>query len=100
VSAPDLVEVIAEALLSAELGRAFDRNEDMVAFKEDLEACRMDARAVLAALEEAGTVEWGMVWAGAEPNGVLVFDSEDEARETIKPAGLVSRLTLPWTAVQ
>lgn len=96
MTAPDLVEIVAEALLSVELGRAFDRNEDMVAFKEDLEACRMDARAVLDALTEAGTVEWGVAWKGAGPDGVLVFDSEEDAREAVELGGLLSRLTLPW----
>lgn len=100
MTAPELVELIAEALLSIELGRAFDRNEDMVAFKEDLEACRMDARAVLDALTEAGTVEWGVGY----PSGyTAIATSEGRAREYLAESldgTLVSRLTLPWTGVQ
>jgi len=102
VTAPDLVEVIAEALLSAELGRAFDRNEDMVAFKEDLEACRMDARAVLAALEAVGCVEWGTETVHEKTGAVLdrnVWQTEKTARSVNRKYGdrVVSRLTLPWT---
>jgi hypothetical protein len=54
------------------------------------------ARAVLAALAEAGTVEWGVAWKGAGPSGVLAFDSEEDAREAVELGGLLSRLTLPW----
>lgn len=103
VTAPELVEVVAEALLSVELGRAFDRNEDMVAFKEDLEACRMDARAVLAALEAAGTVEWGVEMEGEVVPYVKVRNAHLFVRRVSKnvpTARVVSRLTLPWTAVE
>lgn len=43
---------------------------------------------------------WGADGKGAGPSGVLAFDSEEDAREAVELGGLLSRLTLPWTAVE
>lgn len=63
------------------------------------------ARAVLAAISEAGTVEWGVRWAGdARQNArrPTRCDSAQEAAELVRDQVIphmwevVSRLTFPW----
>lgn len=108
MTVPDLVEVIQSAMLAhaadweasgdygehawleCKCGETWDVKDEAAAHLAH------QARAVLDALTEAGTVEWGVAWKGAGPSGVLAFDSEEDAREAVELGGLLSRLTLPW----
>ena len=57
------------------------------------------ARAVLAAIEQAGTVEWGVRTTYCD---VVTVDTKADAQAIAKDSGypVVSRITGPWTAVE
>lgn len=100
-----MVEVVAAELRKHDARWSLDGNRSRLECDCGAEVIAGDAtahqaRAVLAALTEAGSVEWGVAWKGAGPDGVLAFDSEEDAREAVELGGLLSRLTLPWTAVE
>jgi len=121
VTAPDLVEVIAgvlaghQPLISADPGDSWSPPEESVTCTcgEDLggwvasgsgwewpnwdaDIAAHQARAVLAALEGAGTVEWGVQTTYCD---VITVDTEVAAQAIAASSGypVVSRLTLPWT---
>jgi hypothetical protein len=101
VTAPDLHRVVTEALFAHDWPDE-DLAADCGAYSDDY---RDAARAVLAALAEAGTVEWGTETVHENDGRVLdrdVWQTEKAAREVNRKYGdrVVSRLTLPWTAVE
>jgi hypothetical protein len=106
VTAPELHRVITEALFAHDWPDE-DLAAECGAYSDDY---RDAARAVLAALTEAGTVEWGVqgktfidgdwdrVWTKNVNNGPF---TEEQAKNHLwlkspVPYRVVSRLTLPW----
>lgn len=101
VTAPDVVELIAVALYRSVVSFPGELHPPLSELpKRQQDKYHRHARAILSALTEAGKVEWGVAWKGAGPGGVLAFDSEEDACEAVELGGLLSRLTLPWKAVQ
>jgi len=101
VTAPDLVEVVAEVL--------------RVHVKRNIKGCdcgwaelgkshwEHQARAVLTALETVGTVEWGVAWEHISmqyPAWTSIYTSKELAQSKLGdsafPGALVSRRTFPW----
>ena len=104
-STPPLVDVIAEVLAYEHCKRVNPKADHPIMGyhtfhtdqREHLRGVQMDvARAVLAALEQAGGVEWGVLAAGQERP--YTYDSEDAASDDAKCAccTLVSRIIGPW----
>lgn len=92
-STPPLVDVIAGALES-HLGM------ERETWNIDPEYFRGQARAVLAAISEAGTVEWGSkhVIEGKRAIEFHTWPDQNVALEKVDQYGgrVVSRITLPW----
>lgn len=96
MTAPDMESIIAAALES-HLGR------ERETWNIDPEYFREQARAVLAAISEAGIVEWGVAWSLPEDNGTSIYAkrvSADRVTRNLREAGhvaaLVSRVAFPW----
>lgn len=108
MTAPDLVSVIEAALIphdakvvyySADEGHVECHGCDWKGPSFTGFAAHQ-ARAVLAAISEAGTVEWGVHVGGQEKP--YTYDSEVSASGDAKCncCTLVSRIAGPWTAVE
>lgn len=96
MTAPDMESLIAEVLWNTD--RTTHVPWNTLAEDDEDKGCYLeDARAVLAAISEAGTVEWGvMVDHYTHP-----FPSEEFARKGVgkfvgRPQVLVSRIIGPW----
>lgn len=94
MTAPDLQRVVEEAIAGE---TEYPVNEHIA----------HQARAVLAALTEAGAVQFGVRWHVGGCGGINRCTSKRHAErqaakliESGHEAAVVSRLTLPWTAVQ
>lgn len=117
---PPLVDVIAEVLAYEHCKRVNPKADHPIMGyhtfhpdqREHLRGVQMDvARAVMAAISEAGIVEWGVQWAGED--GVTEYEPSDKATvtsamkadvawakrnalKTVTDGELVSRITFPW----
>lgn len=99
-SSPDMVSIIAKVI--ADNSVAIHEHPDYGELTASTLTPDQMARAVLAAISEAGNVEWGVKYGAVFP-----YESEDEARRQLNfaqmdvPATLVNRIKAgPWTAVE
>lgn len=112
MTTPDLGEVVAGVIREHVVGWQFDGRRSRLECDCGAEVIAGDgaahqARAVLDALTEAGTVQFGVRWHVGGCSGINRCTSKRHAErqaaklvESGHEAVLVSRLTFPWTAAE
>lgn len=108
MTAPDVVELIAVALYRSVVSFPGELHPPLSELpKRRQDKYHRHARAVLDALTESGTVQFGVRWHVGGCNGINRCTSKRHAErqaakliESGHEATVVSRLTLPWTAAE
>lgn len=103
VTAPDMVELGAAALWDRAEPVQKRARPNWAAVKDDpdwyrgVRETRADARAVLAAISEAGAVEWGVRLSdGSVEEHDTRISADDTCLDYPSTEAVVSRLTFPW----